>query len=967
MNEQVACAGFFANPPKGALRVAFAAESRGTEPIPLDSDENPAIIPLFPLEDGRSLRFSKKASLVLALLFTALSVVKAQDLNQGLIAYYPFEGGAFDASGNGHHGTVAGANLATSRSGVPDSAYSFNGSSSHIILPASLAQLLAGIGPISISCWFRGPTPPGPSWKSLLAIGGKEADRALITGISPDGSFFYSQWGSTYNLIADQAYGDDTWHHQAVVIDGSQLSLFLDGVIRGQRTVASDRLNQHVLIGAPLDFVSAGFWDGEIDDVRFYNRALSVAEVSLLYTQADKGGIPRRAGHVAAAFGSEMIVWGGTSDITGANASDIGFIYNPVSDNWRLINDSGAPSARVFVTSGTTRQHTWTGTELIVWGGTDLMTRFGEGARYTPSNDTWASIATASAPEARDHHIMLWTGREVLVWGGHAVNGGSTLNSGARYNPTTDAWTTMSTENAPSARASFNGVWTGAEMIVFGGTSAINTGGRYNPATDTWTSISTDGAPGLQDHVAVWTGTEMIVWGGYQWNGLSAVGARYNPATDTWATLPSSPMSARRRHAAVWTGTEIIVWAGGGDSPAEGAGVGAGAAYNPTLNTWRSINNIGAPMARIDNTAVWTGMEMIVFGGSTGIPRVGGTVLSSGGRYNPITDSWQAISETVVSVTSPIVTVQPTQQMTKAGDPVTFSVEAIIRGPKPATATGQVNNGFLTQVDVLDGGGGYVEVPVVNVIDTMGSGAVLAASLSSSGEVSGVTVVIPGSGYSADPTITIDPPPIPEFHYQWRKDGVNIPGANASSLSISSPASSDIGDYTVLVSLPGEGQALSAVASLSVNVFTVDIADQFVHSGNNVVLAPTIMGVSSPAYQWKKDGNNIPNANSATLTLNGVALLDAGKFSLTITDAFTTQTTAMANLSVSDFSMAPVISITGKIGDVFRIEKADALLGTSQWNFVRDLTLSESPTAWVDLENPLPDKKFYRITPLASP
>ena len=56
-------------------------------------------------------------------------------------------------------------------------------------------------------------------------------------------------------------------------------------------------------------------------------------------------------------------------------------------------------------------------------------------------------------------------------------------------------------------------------MIVWGGyaTSSIdsNTGGRYNPSTDSWTATSTTNAPSARhDHPAVWTGSEMIVWGG---------------------------------------------------------------------------------------------------------------------------------------------------------------------------------------------------------------------------------------------------------------------------------------------------------------------------------------------------------------------------------------------------------------------------------------------------------------------
>ena len=82
-----------------------------------------------------------------------------------------------------------------------------------------------------------------------------------------------------------------------------------------------------------------------------------------------------------------------------------------------------------------------------------------------------------------------------------------------------DTWTATSTTNAPSARAGHTAVWTGSEMIVWGGGASgptyLNTGGRYNPSTDSWTATSTTNAPGARSgHTAVWTGSEMIVWGG---------------------------------------------------------------------------------------------------------------------------------------------------------------------------------------------------------------------------------------------------------------------------------------------------------------------------------------------------------------------------------------------------------------------------------------------------------------------
>jgi hypothetical protein len=70
-----------------------------------------------------------------------------------------------------------------------------------------------------------------------------------------------------------------------------------------------------------------------------------------------------------------------------------------------------------------------------------------------------------------------------------------------------DTWTATSTTNAPTGRAFHTAVWTGSEMIVWGGwngTNSFNTGGRYNPSTDSWTSTSAAGAPTARsDHTGV--------------------------------------------------------------------------------------------------------------------------------------------------------------------------------------------------------------------------------------------------------------------------------------------------------------------------------------------------------------------------------------------------------------------------------------------------------------------------------
>ena len=122
----------------------------------------------------------------------------------------------------------------------------------------------------------------------------------------------------------------------------------------------------------------------------------------------------------------------------------------------------------------------------------------------------------------------------MIVRGGYS--GGSHVNTGARYNPSSNSWTPTTTTNAPDGRLAHAAVWTGSEMIVWGGYSGtqdrfLNTGGRYDPSTNHWSATSTVNAPSprevSQATGAVWTGTEMIVWGGYDGTFALNTGGRY--------------------------------------------------------------------------------------------------------------------------------------------------------------------------------------------------------------------------------------------------------------------------------------------------------------------------------------------------------------------------------------------------------------------------------------------------------
>jgi N-acetylneuraminic acid mutarotase len=268
---------------------------------------------------------------------------------------------------------------------------------------------------------------------------------------------------------------------------------------------------------------------------------------------------------------------------------------------------------------------------MIIWGGwANYPNFYGNGIKFNPSTNSLTAISNIAAPAARQGHTAVWTGTEMIVWGGGYMPNAfdwSNFNNGGRYNPVTNTWTSMSTTGAPVARGGHVAVWTGTEMIIWGGlgtslSGSWNDGGRYNPQTNTWTAISSVNAPSGRHYArAFWTGSKMIVWGGqesYAQSTLPNSGGIYDPATDSWTTISNTVLTGRFGMVAAWTGTEMLVW-GGQDGMAN---YGDGARFNPATMTWTKIMATGAPSARSFGTnahigGVWSGTRLIFFGGLT--------------------------------------------------------------------------------------------------------------------------------------------------------------------------------------------------------------------------------------------------------------------------------------------------------------------------------------------------------------
>jgi N-acetylneuraminic acid mutarotase len=326
--------------------------------------------------------------------------------------------------------------------------------------------------------------------------------------------------------------------------------------------------------------------------------------------------------HSAVWTGDKLIIWGGGSE--GEFLND-GAVYDPKQKEWRLMSQKNAPSPRWAHAA------VWTGKEMIVWGGRSsfqMTAHKNDGGRYDPVADKWTPIETSLDIVGRSQLAAVWTGQELVAWGG-VSDGGRTPGSGFRYNPATEAWAMLQSENAPKGRMEPCFVWSGKELIVWGGLwqgqkATAATGGRYDPKTDQWKPITAAGAPvSLWTTKAVWTGEEMLLWGGAHLEPDSTsnepldTGALYNPATDSWKSIPAKGAPEARCFPAVaWTGSELLVWGGGQQNP--NTTFITGGRYNLTKGTWLPTTTDGAPSARGMATAVWTGQEMLIFGGSTG-------------------------------------------------------------------------------------------------------------------------------------------------------------------------------------------------------------------------------------------------------------------------------------------------------------------------------------------------------------
>ena len=284
----------------------------------------------------------------------------------------------------------------------------------------------------------------------------------------------------------------------------------------------------------------------------------------------------------------------------------------------------GGWQSSVFTSGGTyfgKTQGVWTGTEALVYYNNFIY-------RLNTGTNTWtqSSANTVGSFVARFDYSEAWTGTELIIYGGYA--GGVALNDGVKYNPTSNTWTAIT--NAPIHRLFHSAVWTGTEMLVFGGDSVATATGctgtgfssnqvyKYNPASNIWTGpvIATGSIPVARNsHVAVWTGTEMLIFGGQRTSNGTCNGFAvyqgdtysFNPSTNVW-TIKATDQPFNFV-AGAWNGSKLYIW---GTSLINNTGYSKGRVYTLASDSWNYFPNDGGVLGSSNIFALWNGSGFLL-------------------------------------------------------------------------------------------------------------------------------------------------------------------------------------------------------------------------------------------------------------------------------------------------------------------------------------------------------------------
>lgn len=183
----------------------------------------------------------------------------------------------------------------------------------------------------------------------------------------------------------------------------------------------------------------------------------------------------------------------------------------------------------------------------------------GDGAAYDPRRRRWRRIADAPAP--RDDVQAVWTGNQVLVWGG--ARAGSDSRGVLAYDPETDGWRRYP---PPPVAVGLHAVvvWTGRALLVWGGTvdgPPSDRGALLDTRDGTWRVLPDAGLRGRVNPAYGLVEGCVVVWGGVTANGPAGDGRCYDVRVGRWRAVTTS-LGPRVPGGVATTEDGVLVWSG---------------------------------------------------------------------------------------------------------------------------------------------------------------------------------------------------------------------------------------------------------------------------------------------------------------------------------------------------------------------------------------------------------------------
>ncbi|MCX8521618.1 MAG: hypothetical protein ORN28_08800, partial [Rhodoferax sp.] len=274
------------------------------------------------------------------------------------------------------------------------------------------------------------------------------------------------------------------------------------------------------------------------------------------------------------------------------------------------------------------------------------------------------------------------------------------------------------------------------------------------------------------------------------------------------------------------------------------------------------------------------------------------------------------VTETAVA---PAITTQPTDQIAITGQTASFSVAATGTGPlrfqwkkNGADIAGATSSSYTTSATSNGDSGAMYSVSVSNSVSTVTSN--MATLVVTEGVVVKPVVVAPAiTTQPAAQTVTVGQTATFSVtatgtspSYQWKKNGTDIPGANASTYTTQATSDADIDTalaYSVAVS-NSAGSVTSNDATLTVSpaapAITAQPRPQTITAGQTAIFSVTAIGTGTLSYQWKKGGTVIPGATSSSYTTPAMSYAGNGaEYSVEVSNSVDTVTSNSATLTVS--------------------------------------------------------------------